>query len=142
MFSKDLDSTQLNSHIRIRNKKPEARSATLVWTQFMCNNTIATITRPLCWKMFKTVLNHMDIKKNNGQAELSYSLNLSICWKIVNNCVICPLLKNPYLKILDFSYLFIADVPMKKNYKNLGLPCAEHFWVSQNKNIFFLLKSK
>ena len=38
----------------------------------------------------------------------------------------CPLLKkssgNPYLKILDFSQLFIADAPMKKKSKNLVLP--------------------
>ena len=40
--------------------------------------------------------------------------------------VFCPLLKkssgNPYLKILDFSQLFIADAPMKKKSKNLVLP--------------------
>ena len=34
----------------------------------------------------------------------------------------CPLLKisfrNPYLKILDLSKLFVADAPMKKNIQN------------------------
>ena len=29
---------------------------------------------------------------------------------------------NPYLKILNFSQLFIADAPMKKKSKNLVLP--------------------
>ena len=39
--------------------------------------------------------------------------------------VFCPLLKkssgNPYLKIIDFSQLFIADAPEKES-KNLGSP--------------------
>ena len=40
--------------------------------------------------------------------------------------VFCPLLiialGNPYLKILDSTELFVADVPMKKKNKNLVSP--------------------
>ena len=56
-----------------------------------------------------------------------------------NLAVFCPLLKNssgnPYLKILDFSQLFIADE--EKNTKFLFYPRAEHFWDNRYKNIFF-----
>ena len=41
---------------------------------------------------------------------------------------------NPYLKILDFSQLFITDATMEIN-KKLGYPRAEHFWDTQYKNI-------
>ena len=60
----------------------------------------------------------------------------------------CPLIKkssgNPYLKIHDFSQLFITDAPMKKkNQKNWYYPRAEHFWDTQYKyilNFFALIK--
>ena len=43
-----------------------------------------------------------------------------------------------YLKLIDFSKLFVAE----KNYsKNLALPLSEHFWDTQYKNIFSLFAS-
>ena len=41
-------------------------------------------------------------------------------------CSFCPLQKkskgNPYLKILNFSQLYVSDAPMKKKSKTLVLP--------------------
>ena len=43
--------------------------------------------------------------------------------------VFCPLLKkssgNPYLKILDFSQIFIADAPMKKKIQKFSFTPAQ-----------------
>ena len=59
--------------------------------------------------------------------------------------VFCPLLKkssvNPYLKNLDFSKHFIADAPSKKkSQKILFYPRADHFWDTQYKFCFALIK--
>ena len=70
------------------------------------------------------------------------------CKSLIPDCLTlssCPLLEkssgNPYLKILDFSQLFMADAPMQKKSFN---PRAEHFWDTQYKNIlnFFALIKK
>ena len=48
---------------------------------------------------------------------------------------------NSYLKILDFSQLFIADAPMKRKLKILLYPPADPFWDTQYKNILNLFAS-
>ena len=54
--------------------------------------------------------------------------------------VFCPLLKkssgNPYLKILDFSQLFIADAPMKKNPKKFSFIPAQSTFRTPSTKIF------
>ena len=47
---------------------------------------------------------------------------------------------NPYLKILDFTQLFVADAPMKNK---KFYPLSEHFWDTQykyNLDFFALIK--
>ena len=50
---------------------------------------------------------------------------------------------NPYLKILDFFQLFIADAHMKKKFQKFSFTPA-HFWDTQYTNIlnFFALIKK
>ena len=59
--------------------------------------------------------------------------------------VFCPLLKkssgNPYLKILDFSQIFISDDPMKKEIQKFCLTPAQSTFGTPSTKIFlfFLL---
>ena len=52
----------------------------------------------------------------------------------------CPLLKkssgNPYLKILDFSQLFITDAPMKKRIQFFCFTPAQNTFGTPNSKIF------